>query len=429
MGDFVVSISYGNYLIQNGGTDKVIREHQELFTMRGIDYVFLFPVVRNIKVGKILKTFRYWGIDKNKDFLGLYKIKDVLGYIGTLMNQGNGCRALFIHHTWRVQEKDLELILRSFDVPIYYYLHDFYSICDGKNLIAQDGKYCGYGLDCFDCKTECQYYEQSQLNKKALTSLIKTFDSRLTFVAPSDNTKDIYTKTFEEYAERFISIPHQILQGEYKRKPFGNPIKIAFIGKQVSLKGWDDYKEIVDRLGDDPDYEFYYLGTGTDRPSNVKAAEVSVRKQGPDAMINTLRKLKIDIVLLLSCWPETYSYTYFEAYAAGCYIITYNCSGNMADMVNKNDNGFIIDNNDELISLLQDKNSMIRSMMDFRMKHPFFPLELRLNDEIASIALKSDGSFHMSDKKKKHVKRQLLAEAIYRLQNRNNLKKVKRSEN
>ncbi len=426
MSDFVISISYGNYLIQNGGTDKVIREHRDLFAEYGVDYIFLFPVARTIKIGKLSKTIRYWGINRNTDFIGLFKLDGVLGYIGEQAKLGNQCRAIFVHHTWRVQVNDLRTILEYIKVPIYFYLHDFHSICDGKNMINQDGNYCGYGLNHFICSSSCVYHTASQKNIENLRTLVDSFNDRLIFIAPSDNTRDIYRNTFIEHKDKFVTIPHQKLNGEYKRNPLGSPIKVAFIGKQVSLKGWDDYKALVSSMSSSGDYDFYYLGTGTDTPDNVKATEVSVREQGPDAMMNALRSLGIDVVLLLSRWPETYSYTYFEAYAAGCFVVTYACSGNMADMVKQNHNGIVIDNKDQLMALLHDSNSLTKCMTDFFKKYPRFPLALKVNDEIVRVILRSEIHIGIYDTQEFRTKRQLLAETLYRRQNRSALNKLRK---
>jgi glycosyltransferase involved in cell wall biosynthesis len=384
MSDFVLSVSYGNYLIQNGGTDKVIREHQEMFSDQKVDYVFLFPVVRTVRIGKIKKEFRYWGINNNKRFIGLFKINGALTYIHDYIGKKNRCLGAFVHHTWRVDINELKTILDYIDVPLYFYLHDFHSICGGKNLIRQDGEYCGYGLNNLECNPKCTYYEQSIFNRAILSGLIERYGNRLQFIAPSDNTRNIYRRTFSEHQDLFISIPHQKPSGEYKKETISHPLKIAFIGKQVHLKGWDDFKEIVQRFGASPDYEFYYLGTGTDQLANVKATVVSVREQGPDAMLNTLRKLKIDVVLLLSRCPETYSYTYFEAYAAGCYVITYKCSGNMADMVKKNGNGIIYDNVKGVSEDLVNSKDLSDKVFNENRKHSLIPNRMIPNEEIVT---------------------------------------------
>lgn len=422
MSDFVISISYGNYLIQNGGTDKVIREHQQMFSKKGLDYLFVFPVIRDIKIGRLKKTIRYWGININKKLIGLYKLDGVLNYIGCFINNGNNCKALFIHHTWRIPNESLTKILAMVDAPIYFYLHDFHSICDGKNLINQDGRYCGYGLFHYNCKRECSYHEQSIDNKTNFLSLISRFIDRLIFIAPSDNTRDIYRKTFPAYEEKFIAIPHQKLEGQYKKKQIGRPIRIAFIGKQDAIKGWNDFKFIVNQITDEENYSFYYLGTGTEYLKNVTVKEVSVREQGPDAMLKTLRELDIDVVLLLSNWPETYSYTYFEAFASDCYVISYNCSGNIADMLQNVGNGMSVNSVNQIITLLQDPTNMYSLLEEYTMRSNC-PAKLVPNDTIIEMVLDKNVSYISLESVHK-AKKSHYAEFVYRLQNRDKFKKI-----
>lgn len=425
MADFVISISYGNYLIQNGGTDKVIREHCEMFSDTGIDYIFLFPVVRTARIGSITHTFMYWGININTQFVGLYNIEGIIKYIRYLIGMGNNCLGYFVHHSWRIRHWELRKILNEVNVPIYYYLHDFYSICDGKNLINQNGCFCGYGVDRFKCDSNCIYYYGSRTNKADLLDLISYFEKRLTFVCPSDNTRDIYRATFKGHEDMFITIFHQNLEGTYIRKKLKSPIKVAFIGKQVSLKGWDDYKSLVNKLATSDDYEFYYLGTGADGHENMKVARVSVREQGQDAMMNTLRELDIDVVLLLSLGPETYSYTYFESYAAGCFIITYKCSGNIADMVEKVGNGIVLPNVIELIKFFE-KGTIREELYSFRNMNPFAPLRLLPNNEIVSIVKKTKSYRQLDIKKHPKPPKRILADYIYRAQNGSKLNAIKR---
>ena len=425
MSDFVISVSYGNYLIQNGGTDKVIREHQEMFADHNIDYVFLFPVVRTLKIGKMKKEFRYWGINHNKKFIGLFKVNGVNTYIYNNIKKGNQCIGAFVHHTWRVDIYELNSILDSVNASIYFYLHDFHSICDGKNLICNNGEYCGYGLSNFECNTKCSYYLQSIVNRNNLSRFIENYKDRLLFIAPSDNTRDIFRVTYPEYRDLFVSIPHQKPSGEYKSKLVSSPIKIAFIGKQVALKGWDDFKEIVEIIGSSPDYEFYYLGTGTEKMANVKTTVVSVREQGPDAMMNTLRKLNIDVVLLLSRWPETYSYTYFEAFAAGCYVITYECSGNIADMVRKNGNGRIYKSLDDVRNELSNRKDFVVENINENAEHETTPYRMIPNEEIVTMIIDKTPQKIDSQIQRSKGKRLMIASSLYKILYRGKLHDIK----
>ena len=108
-------------------------------------------------------------------------------------------------------------------------------------------------------------------------------------------------------------------------------------------------------------------------------------------------------------------------------MITYACSGNMAEIIKKNHNGIIVDNKDKLISLLKDNNSLSRYMTDFFMKSPHFPLEFKANDEIVRVTLRSGIQKDTGETHEARIKRKLLAEVLYRFQNRSTLNKLRNS--
>lgn len=423
MADFVISVSYGNYLIQSGGTDKVIREHQKIFSERDVDYLFIFPVVRTIKVAGLVKTVRYWGLDLNKKFCGLFQINDIVDLVKSFIDNGNLCHGVFIHHLWRSKVDELNKVLCFVNAPVFFILHDYYSVCSGKNLISPSGIYCGYGHDIHECKETCAYYAESIVNRKNLTCLVHYYHPRIRFIAPSDFTRNVFRSTFPEFKDLFITIPHQKLSGKYiKAWQKDAPIKIAFIGKQDDIKGWNDFKTLVRALPCSQDYVFYYLGTGEEHLVNVKVMPVSVRDQGSDAMLNALRQNKIDVVMLLSHCPETYSYTYFESYAAGCYIIGYKNSGNIADMITRVGNGIVVDRFEQLFTLLSDSDKLKNSLQHMHESGIRFPDKLIPNHEIlALMGLNMDEASTTRIDNVITGKKCKIATMIYRFQNRSKL--------
>lgn len=424
MNRFVISFSYGNYLIQNGGTDKVIREQKELFNNHDITYFFLFPVIRVVRIGGYNRKLKYWGLNIDKEFIGLYNIYGIRKYILSYIGDNNHCVGIFVHHVWRIEQTDLDIILGLINSPIFYYLHDFHAICDAKNFINSNNEYCGFDIDSNVCTSNCSYFAQSILNRKRMTEFIEKYFSRLLLIAPSENTRDIYRKVFPRYTDSLITIPHQKESGQYLRasQEQRTRLKVAFIGKQTEIKGWNDYRIIVQTFSDSNDYEFYYLGTGEECLSNVKSISVSVREQGADAMLNTLRENDIDIVLLLSHCPETYSYTYYEAYASGCFVITYRYSGNIVDMIKKVGNGITVNEYKEIIDFLSDHRSLteIIDNSSFRAPLSFLP-----NDYIISLLDKTqyDTSDLIVNNQKASKKK--VASCLYRLINRRKLHESK----
>ena len=83
-------------------------------------------------------------------------------------------------------------------------------------------------------------------------------------------------------------------------------------------------------------------------------------------MTKKLRENKIDVVLLLSKVPETYSYTYYESIAAGAFIISYDVSGNIADQTNRRGNGIVFSSKDDIVNYLNDMDRVITDINNFR---------------------------------------------------------------
>ena len=97
-------------------------------------------------------------------------------------------------------------------------------------------------------------------------------------------------------------------------------------------------------------------------------------------MTKALREKKVNIVLLWSLSPETYSYTYYEAYASNAFILTNSKSGNITDMVQKNKNGLVFDSENELFSFFSDVGKVKQTLEDFYASNVIGPLYLKTND-------------------------------------------------
>ena len=68
-------------------------------------------------------------------------------------------------------------------------------------------------------------------------------------------------------------------------------------------------------------------------------------------MIDAIAAHDIDIVLVLSPWPETFAYVTYEAFAAGADVIALADSGNVAAAIIKNNMGLVVRDEETLISL------------------------------------------------------------------------------
>lgn len=111
-------------------------------------------------------------------------------------------------------------------------------------------------------------------------------------------------------------------------------------------------------------FEFFYFGSAIEEAESDGAKGVVVDFNRPDSlgMVEQLKNNKIDIAFLWSNCQETYSYTYYEAFEAGCMIVTSDHSGNITDQVLKNKNGFCFDKVEECVAFLKELHGEIDAL-------------------------------------------------------------------
>ncbi len=112
-------------------------------------------------------------------------------------------------------------------------------------------------------------------------------------------------------------------------------------------------KEAVRRFSGDSRYEFYHFAakdTATLPGINFIVTEVTPSQRYATARL--LEKHCIDLVLLLSTWPETFSFVAYEAISADAQIICLADSGNVAELVRRVGCGEVFKSIDDVINYL-----------------------------------------------------------------------------
>ena len=142
-----------------------------------------------------------------------------------------------------------------------------------------------------------------------------------------------------------------------------NKARVAFIGSRENYKGWKVFFELYNKNKGNPNFEWIYFGTDDVNIPNIKCVYVDNR-QNPMAMLNALRQNSVDVAILWSLCKETYSYTYFECYAANVFVLTNKNSGNISFQVSKNGNGAVLESTAELFNLFE--NEIINSVIHLK---------------------------------------------------------------
>lgn len=377
----VLVLAHSNYLVTDAGVEKIMQGQQELFLRNHINFVAVYPIRKDIhtfsgvhsvttsKYGLIINGQNQGEIDEKK----LFELSVI-----------PGLRAVIVHElvTFRKNRKLFELFDRM-TCPVYYYVHDYAMVCYSHTLMKNNREFCGAEpLSLRKC-TGCKYYVQGKLSTSWHHRFVERYP-KITYIFPSEIVKEIWQKTFRVSNELLV-VPNTKFCTEsqpYTAKEKKEKLRIAFIGYGRIEKGWNTWKKICGQY--DEKYELFVLGDG-ECEGKVTKIPVSVSKDGPNAMVDAIRKNHIDIAFLWSTRPETYSYTFYESYVSGCYVITCAQSGNIAAMTKEYHCGCVFENEEELFSYLNDEEKvrvLIEVMYAAKGSHP---TALENNDKILEI--------------------------------------------
>lgn len=90
-------------------------------------------------------------------------------------------------------------------------------------------------------------------------------------------------------------------------------LNIAFIGGINKAKGGEVIKEIVERGPKEVDW-FVFGGIGSDKLMELETSNlIKTGYYKPEQLTDLLKSYEIDLICIMSIWPETYSYTLTEA--------------------------------------------------------------------------------------------------------------------
>lgn len=367
---YILSIAYNNYQTGIGGVDKAVLAQKEKLKCNKISYIFLFPQLARVKKRYILA--HVWEVIADDRNCGLYTTEELWKALLKLQKDNYQLQSITIHHLLNIYFPDLYYVLNGTKGTIQVIIHDYYTICPQCFLLKNYEKFCGEeGYQEEKCKS-CKSYPDVKLHVIKMMQFFQDYQRRIQLIFPSEHAEQLWSKAYPNLKLEKKIIPHLILRGEYQENleyiQATQPIKIAYIGQQLYLKGWNIWKKLYLDKKLENGYQTYYIGMGKDIKYAEKNIKISFQKDGKDAMLNTLRKLKITCAILWSICPETYSYVYYECLAANLFIITNADSGNIAAMVRKNGNGIVLNRKEELEELMENPIRLKHRINDWRME-------------------------------------------------------------
>lgn len=384
---YVFAVTGMSYIVDSSGTSKSVQAHESIFNIQGIGFIAIFPISRSGGEGSSwhVKTTGCYAFVINGQYVSAMTAIEVLNSLLLLQEQGKVCIGVLVHHIYRNDISELRWMLDKIrKVPVWYYLHDFYTCCINPYMLKNDTESC---VDGGVCCEDCVYHEKRKNHLARVNDFLSSFGDRIAFIAPSEFVRSRWITYHPEYADRVIVIPHQKSVGQYMDNrevtPDNEQMRIGFVGTQIHIKGWDIFRNTVKKLqAANCHYEYYYFGSGQEQLPGVANIPVEISKTGKDSMTRAIREKRIHAVFLTCVVGETYSYTMYESHAANSYILTMSSSGNIAYTVKTEKWGAVFDTEEELSNALLNDKVFRKTVNGWRTETEPGAAEYEDNDEI-----------------------------------------------
>lgn len=345
---YMITISHDNYLKEVGGVQVKLLDRITQFKQNQMGDFHIYPTQRLFSLNHgdspffidLLMDGNYIGTINSNDFVDIFSSQKI------------EISQIEIHHTMGFKMDFIIELLQHFESHTkLFWAHDFFSICPNYFLMRNDREYCNApDVDSNACRI-CLYGE---LRHKHTNEFKHLFDSiNMHVITPSEFALDFWKEKSGLKAEQYSVVPHTVLNWKEQNIPIisQKPIKIAYVGHPIYQKGWHTFKKLTETQNNNPDYRFFQF-SNIEQKGNFEFIEIAVTKSNRFLMKEELSHHQIDIAILWSLCPETFSFTLYESLAAGCYIITNPYSGNIQNfLIDNPQRGLIAENEEALIQL------------------------------------------------------------------------------
>ncbi len=329
---FALALSHDNYLAISGGTQAVIADEQRKYNGGGWTYLHLSPTRAGPTLAEIGRAPMLRMIHDGVG-IGVAETAEIVAAMASLPL----ARIFIVHSLLGHEPNDVAALSEAVDAARnIFWAHDYFAACEGFRLLRNGLAFCAApppeSMACHVCI-------HGDTRPTHLARIGALFD-RVSFemVAPSPLARDIWTSATRLPVRAARAHPHCRLVPVADRAPpqaRGDAVRVAYVGMPDTHKGWPLFQDLVGVMGASPDYTFYHFADAHAlRPlRDLRGVAATVRPDAPLAMVAALRDARIDLVLMLSPWPETFSLVTMEALAAGAEVLALATSGNAAALV------------------------------------------------------------------------------------------------
>ena len=352
-GDAIISISHDRYTQHTGGVQLCIHKEQIAYNDHGIDYIHLapyqpLPTLSDKEAFGNGNHFLHFTV--NGIYQGVARAEDLIG----ALKNSSASEFKLIYHALHGHSTEFLAELASSEKikDVSLWLHDYFTICEGYNLLRNEVSPCGAPLPDSKACGVCVFGQQRKVHLARVNELLSVKPYQV--IAPSESAKETWlndrgavdrSQMQNLVVKEHISLDHR----ETKELKEDGPVRVAFIGYPSIHKGWAEFCEFVRSTISSGLYEYYHIGAEKSDLLGVKFVECKVTSEIPSLMTETVLQYDIDYVYIAAPWAETFNIVCYEAIAAGARVITHPGSGNVARFVKKSGNGHVVESLSDLI--------------------------------------------------------------------------------
>ncbi len=365
MTGLVLAASHDCYLNVTGGMQILIADEQALFNADRTAYLHIAPAIARFTFAPREEEVMLQ-VSLDGRFLGL-ALESVVE--GVLRASFLPMHRIFIVHSMLGHRAAALARIAALLGPAHsvFWLHDYSALCEGFNLLRNDIAYChAPPPDSTACRI-CVYGAERASYLAAMHRLFTEVPFHV--VAPSRVALDLFLartalpfRSARVHENAVLDAGEAIdapLPGPLPRPlpaPLPGPPQIGFAGFAIPPKGWPAFQRLLQREAGHATYRFVHFAAAFHRVpmTGLEKVDVEVRPGDRFAMVRAMRATGVDLVAVLSPWPETFSFVAHEAFAAGADVIALADSGNIAAAVRRHRRGVVLRDEAALVRFFEE---------------------------------------------------------------------------
>ncbi|RUM74646.1 MAG: hypothetical protein DSZ12_05165 [Sulfurovum sp.] len=318
--------------------EQYVRDEKNVLLVKYDYYSHSFTLTHQYKVYDF--SFKITHFESLKNFIDTLNIQEI--FINNLVSYKDPQVMLSYIHSL-VERTEAKLVLP---------LHDFYMVCPSYNLLNEEGKYCDIPTleTCQACmqnnKQEWRNYYTQEVDmplwRRSWEELLQQSSTILCF---SPSSAAILSRAYPTIQSNKIKlIPHEVTDIKpihIKKNKEKEVLTIGVLGSIDYIKGVDIIKQLVERIEKEKlAINVVVIGEITEKIKS-KHFKVTGRYKREDVP-KLIQKHQIDIFLIPSVWPETFSYTTQEIMMMGLPLMVFNL-GAPAERAKEYTKGYVLE--------------------------------------------------------------------------------------